>query len=308
MTKNVALFIFNRPDTTEKVFAAIRQAEPSKLLVVADGPRRDRPDEAEKCAKTRAVIDRVDWNCEVLTNYSEVNLGCKLRVSSGLNWVFDNVEEAIILEDDCLANPTFFTFCEELLERYRHDERVMVISGNNFQYGYNYSDYSYYFSRYTFIWGWATWRRAWQHYDGDMKQWQKIRDERLLVSILGETKTLKFWHRWFQEIYEGDETVWDCCWTLSCWLQNGLSIIPKVNLVSNIGFDENATHTKDLDNPRAFLPAELIEFPLLHPPFILRNVRADIIAQTNVFTPHLITRIQRKLKREFKRLFISKLS
>jgi hypothetical protein len=307
MTKNVALFIFNRPKTTEKVVAAIRQAKPSKLLVVADGPRKDRPNEAEKCAVTRSIIDRVDWECEVLTNYSEINLGCKARVSSGLDWVFSHVEDAIILEDDCLPNDSFFLFCEELLDRYRHDERVMVISGNNFQYGYNYSDYSYYFSRYTFIWGWATWRRAWQHYDGDMKQWQKIRDEGWLASILEDRKTMNFWHRWLQEIYEGYDT-WDCCWTLSCWLQNGLSIIPKVNLVSNIGFDENATHTTDLDNPRAFLAAEFMEFPLLHPPFILRNVRADIIAQTNVFTPHLITRIQRKLKRQFKRLFISKSS
>jgi hypothetical protein len=156
----IAFFIFNRPDTTARVFEAIRQAQPSKLLVVADGPRSTRPGEAEKCAATRAIIDQVDWECEVLTNYSDVNLGCRHRVSSGLDWVFEQVEEAIILEDDCLPHPTFFRFCEELLEWYRHDHRIVAISGDNFQNGHQSGEFSYYFSRYVHIWGWATWRRG----------------------------------------------------------------------------------------------------------------------------------------------------
>ncbi|MFM7711944.1 MAG: glycosyltransferase family 2 protein, partial [Microcystis sp.] len=142
------------PDTTARVFEAIRQAKPPKLLVVADGPRADRADDIEKCKAARAIIEGVDWDCEVLTNYSDVNLGCKNRVSSGLNWVFDTVEEAIILEDDCVPDPTFFRFCEELLEYYRHDQRIMVISGNNFQFGKKRTGYSYYFSVYTHCWGW----------------------------------------------------------------------------------------------------------------------------------------------------------
>src|SRR5512139_3287315 len=167
----VAFIIFNRPDTAERVFAEIAKARPPKLLVVADGPRANRSGEAEKCAATRAIIDRVDWDCEVLTNFSDTNLGCKNRVSSGIDWVFEQVPEAIILEDDCLPHPTFFRFCEELLERYRDDERIGMISGDNFQLGQKRTDASYYFSRYNHIWGWASWRRAWRHYDREASAW-----------------------------------------------------------------------------------------------------------------------------------------
>src|SRR6185369_14461868 len=165
LTTPVAFIIFNRPDTTEKVFAEIARARPPKLLVIADGPRAGRAGEADRCAATRAIIDRVDWDCKVLTNYSDVNLGCKNRVASGIDWVFEQVPEAIILEDDCLPDPTFFRFCEELLIRYREDERISQICGANFQFGRKRSNDSYYFSRYNHIWGWASWRRAWQHYD-----------------------------------------------------------------------------------------------------------------------------------------------
>ncbi|MEW6491011.1 MAG: glycosyltransferase family 2 protein, partial [Cyanobacteriota bacterium] len=164
MKTPVVFIIFNRPDTTQKVFEAIRQAHPPLLFVIADGPRPNKPGEDQKCAATRAIIDQVDWDCEVLTNYSEINLGCERRVSSGLNWVFDTVEEAIILEDDCLPHPTFFSFCEELLDYYRNDQRVMVITGQNVQFGRKRTDYTYYFSRYNHCWGWASWRRAWRSY------------------------------------------------------------------------------------------------------------------------------------------------
>ena len=174
LTTPVAFLIFNRPDTTARVFEAIRQAKPPKLLVVADGPRPDRPDDVEKCKAARAIIDRVDWACEVLTNYSDLNLGCGKRPATGITWVFEQVEEAIIFEDDCLPHPSFFRFCEELLNYYRHDERIMVISGNNFQFGRNRTDDSYYFSRYNHIWGWASWRRAWEYFDYDLKLWPKI--------------------------------------------------------------------------------------------------------------------------------------
>ena len=153
LTTPVVFVIFNRPDTTAKVFEAIRQAKPPKLLVIADGARIDKPGEAKKCAAARAIINQVDWQCEVLTNYSDVNLGCRKRVSSGLDWVFEQVEEAIILEDDCLPHPTFFRYCQELLEKYRDDEHIMMISGNNFQFGRKRNEYSYYFSHYSHIWG-----------------------------------------------------------------------------------------------------------------------------------------------------------
>ena len=139
----ITFIIFKRPDTTEKVFETIRQVKPKKLLVIADGPRTDREGEAEKCAATRAIIEKVDWDCEVIKNYSEINLGCAKRVSSGLDWAFNNVEETIILEDDCILQPTLFRFCEELLEKYRHDRRITSIAAQNAQLGKNRTNYSY---------------------------------------------------------------------------------------------------------------------------------------------------------------------
>jgi hypothetical protein len=172
----VAFIIFNCPETTDRVFEQIAKAKPSKLLVIADGPRENSPGEAERCAAVRSIIDNVDWDCEVLTNYSDVNLGCKRRIASGLDWVFDTVEEAIILEDDCLPDPTFFRFCDELLEKYRDDERITMISGDNFQFDRKKTDSSYYFSRDPHIWRWASWRHVWKNYDVDMQLWPEIRD------------------------------------------------------------------------------------------------------------------------------------
>ncbi len=278
----VCLIIFNRPDTTEKVFEAIRKAKPPKLLVIADGPRADRPGEASKCAAARAIINRVDWDCEVLTNYSDINLGCRKRVSSGLDWVFDLVEEAIVLEDDCFPHSSFFRFCEELLERYRHNEQIMVISGDNFQVGRKCTECSYYFSRYNHIWGWASWRRAWQMYDLEMKKWPEVRDSNLLWEILQDHQAVAHWFNIFQSGYEGFDT-WDFAWTFACWSQKGLSILPNVNLVSNMGFGAEATHTKGVSK-FANMPIEEMCFPLQHPAFVIRDTQADDFTEKIIFS------------------------
>ncbi len=241
----VVLLIFNRPDLTAQVFQAVRQARPAKLFVVADGPRSSRPEDAEKCAMTRAILNQIDWDCEVKTCFSETNLGCKNRVSSGLDWVFEMVEEAIILEDDCVPHPTFFRFCDELLAYYRCDRRVMVVAGNNFQVGRKRTNDSYYFSRYNHCWGWATWKRAWSYYDNDMKLWPTMREQNWLQDILGDRKAVKTWRSIFQSVYENSVNSWALRWTLSCWLQSGLTVLPNVNLVSNIGFGTDASHTTD---------------------------------------------------------------
>jgi hypothetical protein len=297
LTTPVAFLIFNRPDTTARVFEAIRQAKPPKLLVVADGPRPDRPDDVEKCKAARAIIDGVDWDCEVLTNYSDVNLGCKSRVSSGLNWVFEIVEEVIILEDDCLPHSTFFRFCEELLDYYRHDERIMVISGDNFQFGRKCTDYnSYYFSRYPHCWGWATWRRAWKYFNFDMKLWPIIRDGEWLKSISHNSKDRRYWTKIFQSSYDNKVKSWAYCWTFACWIQNGLTILPNVNLVSNIGFGEGATHTSSSKSKVANLPVEEMIFPLKHPPFLLRHVEADDFTHNNNYASNLWLRFNSKIK------------
>lgn len=295
LTTPVAFVIFNRPDTTERVFAEIARARPPKLLVVGDGPRANRPGEAEKVAAARAIIKRVDWDCEVLTNFSEVNLGCKRRVSSGIDWVFEQVEEAIILEDDCLPHPTFFQFCEELLERYRHDQRIGLISGVNFQFGNRRNDDSYYFSKYVHIWGWASWRDRWAgSYDVTMARWPRIRDEAWLTDMVGNTREAAFWQKIFERVHRGEIDTWDYQWVFSNWVEGRMSILPSVNMISNIGFDENATHTTG-DSDLANLARSPIEFPLIHPQGIFKNIQADRFSEIKCFRVPLINRVRSKL-------------
>jgi hypothetical protein len=278
----VVLLIFNRPAETARVFAEVARAKPSCLLVVGDGPRPAYPDDAQKCAAARAVVEQVDWPCEVLTNYAEANMGLQRRVASGLTWVFEKVEEAIILEDDCVPHTTFFRFCDELLEHYRHDDRVMVISGDNFQYGRRRTEYSYYFSRYNHCWGWASWRRAWRFFDMEMKLWPEIRDGGWLEDILQDPLAVPYWKTIFQRTYENQINSWAYRWTFACWVQSGLTVLPNVNLISNIGYHQEATNTRGTSQA-ANIPAYPVEFPLRHPPFILRDVRADTFSQKNHF-------------------------
>lgn len=291
----VAFIIFNRPDTTERVFAEIAKARPPKLLVVADGPRESRKGEAEKCAATRAIIERVDWDCEILTNFSDVNLGCKRRVSSGIDWVFEQVEEAIILEDDCLPDPTFFRYCQELLERYRHDQRVGLISGDNFQFGHRRNDDSYYFSKYVHIWGWASWRDRWAgSYDVTMVKWPSIRDEAWLFDMLGNAREARFWNRIFERVYRGEIDTWDYQWVFTNWVEARSTILPTRNLISNIGFDANATHTTG-DSELANLATASLDFPLKHPVGMIRNAQADAFSERKCFRIPLARRIRNKL-------------
>jgi hypothetical protein len=269
----VVLLIFNRPDTTQKVIDAIRSARPRQLFVVGDGPRPDRPDDGPRCAAAQACLDGIDWPCELVTNLSPVNLGCRRRVSSGLGWAFRHVDEAIVLEDDCVPDPTFFGYCRELLERYRDDERVMVISGNDFLSGRRPDPHSYGFSRYPLIWGWATWRRAWRHYDVDIKEWPRLRRLGWLESFLSP-RAAQYWSHCFQRVYDGFDT-WDYSLVFACWRQGGLAIHPRWNLVTNIGFRSDATHTRDEPSFFANMPARTMRTPLSHPDRIERDDQAD---------------------------------
>jgi len=280
----VAFFIFNRPDTTVRVFEAIRAAAPPRLFLVADGPRRDRAGEAERCAAVRDIVAAVDWPCEVLTNFSDENLGCRARVSSGLDWVFSLVEEAIILEDDCLPHPTFFRFCDELLERYRHDDGIMMISGDNFQFGRRRSGDSYYFSRYPHVWGWATWRRSWGRcYDETMRLWPEIRDGGWLGDYFRDKDTCRFWEMLYGETYSGKINAWSPVFAFGGVVNGCLSIVPAVNLISNIGFGGGATHTTGHCR-LAEIPTEAMEFPLRHPSHRVRDARADRRTEKEQFT------------------------
>jgi hypothetical protein len=290
----VSFLIFNRPDTTARVFAKIAIARPSKLLVVADGPRDGHPEDYERCQQARAIIDQVDWDCEVHKNYSTVNLGCKRRVSSGLDWVFNTVERAIVLEDDVLPDQTFFRYCDELLERYAEDERVGTISGCNFQNGQKRGLYSYYFSRYTHVWGWASWARAWKHNDVDMQLWPVVRKEEYLRGMIPNEQTLDYWTATLQTVYEGKIDTWDYQWQFACWLNHMLAVLPQVNLISNIGFGKEATHTADPFSAVADRITSSMDFPLVHPPFVMRHELADRYTDTQQFhVPSLWSKIRR---------------
>jgi hypothetical protein len=273
----VVLIVFRRPDLTARVLRAISRARPQKLLVIADGPRADRPDDVEACAATRAVIDGVDWDCDVLKQYSDVNLGCGRRPGTGLSWAFDQVEDAIVLEDDCLPHPSFFRFCEELLERYRHDERVMHVAGSTFRTRPLPTEYSYAFSHFNLAWGWATWRRAWRHFDPAVKLWAALRDTSWLADVLEDDRAVRHWAREFEGAYrrDGDVSYWDHQWTFACWAHSGLSIVPRVNLVTNVGCGPQATHTLYERDPFGNMPAYEIGFPLAHPPNVLQTREWD---------------------------------
>ncbi|HIK10508.1 MAG TPA: class I SAM-dependent methyltransferase [Oscillatoriaceae cyanobacterium M33_DOE_052] len=287
----VVLIIFKRPDTTEKLLNVIRQVQPPKLLVIADGPRPEKRGEAEKCAATRAIVHQVDWNCEIITNYSDINLGCRERIATGITWAFNLVEEAIILEDDCVPHPTFFRFCEELLERYRHDNRIISISGNNFQFGRQRTEYSYYFSRYIHNWGWASWRRAWQHYDDRMSLWPEINQGNWLKDLLINETAVKYWTKIFNDNHnEFIKDSWAYRFVFAAWLQNGINILPNVNLVSNIGFRPDAVHTRDETHKSANIPVKEMEFPLKHPQFILSDREADEYTEKTIFSGYMLAR------------------
>jgi hypothetical protein len=280
----VVLVVFNRPQLTRRIFDAVRNARPPKLLIVADGPRANRPEEAVLCANVRTICQDVDWPCEVITNFAPTNMGCRNRVASGLTWAFEHVEEAIILEDDCLPHESFFRFCQELLDRHRNDTNVAMISGNCFlPGGYNRTFASYFFTRYAHIWGWATWRRAIQHYDVTMKRWPEVNAEGWLEDFFQNDPALvAFWRSIFTQVYNGQIDTWDYQLTLSFWLRGMISICPARNLISNIGFGPDATHTKDA-NSRSDMPAHTMQFPLVAPSTFTADSLADEFAAWSVY-------------------------
>jgi len=289
----ILLIIFNRPDTTEKVFNAIKKIKPKKLFVSADGPRENKPGEKEKCQDARKIIDRVDWRCEVYKKYSAVNLGCKIAVSSGLNWFFKNVEQGIILEDDCLPAQSFFKFCEELLEKYKNNEKIMMISGDNFQDGRSRGEGSYYFSALSHIWGWAGWADRWQFYDVELNN---LPDDEFLKKYF-KGQALEYWQKIFKRIKNKEIDTWDYQWAFTIWRSNGLTILPNINLVSNIGFGAEATHTKS-DSKLANRQAHELG-AIVHPLSLLRNIEADDYTFKHFIKPpsrNIFSLIKRKFK------------
>jgi len=294
----ILLIIFNRPEITRQVFNKLNELKPKYLFVAADGPRKDRPEEMAKCLATREIIKQIDWDCELKTLFREENLGCRLGVSSAIDWFFKNVEQGIILEDDCLPNDSFFEFSQTLLNYYQKDTRVMHISGDNFQAGIKRGDSSYYFSRFNHVWGWATWRRAWQLYDLEMKTFAEFKDNNLIANVWSNKKIQKCWLKIFKTASEKKIDTWDFQWEYAIVKNNGLCILPKVNLVSNIGFAADATHTK-LESDLANLPTAVLG-PMVHPNFVLVDEQADWHSFKKIFYQNIFVKVYQKFLGSFK--------
>ncbi len=264
----ILFLIFNRPDTTEQVFQQIRIARPKLLFVAADGPRPSVPGERDKCNETRSIIDKVDWPCTVKTFFREENLGCGPAVSSAISWFFEQAQEGIILEDDCYPDPSFFPYCQQLLEKYRYTDQVKLIGGNNFQDGKARGGGSYYFSHYPEIWGWASWRRAWQEYDFTMGGPAKGDAFQELKDLYKSKEEYVYWREKLAQTKSGIINTWDYQLVYSILMNKGLAVSPQVNLVKNIGIDNNPTHLSLRDSKKN-LSTNTIHFPLKHPDIIV---------------------------------------
>jgi hypothetical protein len=296
LTTPILFLIFNRPVVTKQVFEAIRAMKPTKLYVAADGPRPGVHDEIENCRMAREAATAIDWQCDVKTLFREENLGCGRGVSSAITWFFKQEEEGIILEDDCYPSADFFPFCVELLDRYRNDKRIMAITGTNLvPERLRSNEYSYAFSNHNNIWGWASWRRAWDLYDYEMSNYAKIKE----LGYLKNNFSSQYEHDYFEWVFERTYLIpsitWDYQWEFVRRINSGLTIQPQKNLISNLGFGHDATHTKNPSDKSSKLKLETLEFPLRHPEYVLVDTEADKIAFIEHNT-NLSTRIKSTVK------------
>jgi hypothetical protein len=295
----VLFVIYRRPVVARRVFEAIAAAKPRRLFVAADGPATVADRHA--CDETRAVVSRIDWECDVSHHFSEKNLGLNRRMISAVDWVFTQTESAIVLEDDCLPHRDFFRFCSSMLERYRHDARVVHVSGECYRTQRVGGD-SYYFSKYPLAWGWATWKRAWSLFDAGMATWPDFRMQPAAQALFDSDDERKYWTSTFdllqREQSAGSTGSWDYAWYYAC-MAHGLSIHPAVNLVSNIGSGPLASHTRDLGE-LGNRPAGPLDQPLRHPVSVVRDRRADLDTFDHRFPGALLKR-QRSVGHQLRR-------
>ena len=297
----VLFLVFNRPDTTNQVFEAIRQAKPPRLYVAADGAREGNRGEAERVELVRRIATEVNWPCEIKTLFRDKNLGCKYAVSSAISWFFENEEQGIILEDDCLPSQSFFWYCEELLNKYKDDESIYLISGDargSEAVGIQ-GDYG--FCKYPLIWGWASWERAWSKYDVSLSDWSRASKKNTINSFTDHGPTRKFWFKTFSDVRSGKIDTWDYQLVYTLCVNQGKCIVPKFNLISNIGFGNNATHTFDIASQDANRKKVDLRLPLNHNFSTGDEININIYFDKNLFFQKtLVERVVKKMRNYFK--------
>ncbi len=279
----VLFLIFNRPDTTVQVFDRIRQAAPRQLFIAADGPRPDKPEDIERCRQVQKIVGNIDWECEVKTLFRNENLGCGLAVSEAVTWFFENVQQGIILEDDTVPDLSFFSFCAEMLDFHKYNEQIMHVSGTSFLKQVPSSNMSHYCSRYPNIWGWASWARAWKYYDFRLSKFENL-DSVMRNSVHTLTaKEMSYWESIFLNLKLNIRSTWDYQWLFCVWNKSGICITPTANMVSNIGFGQDGTHTHNPDWEIAGLPVYRIKIPLKHIAELKINERNDLETFNRVY-------------------------
>lgn len=270
----ILFLIFNRPKETQVLFNSIKEVKPKKLYVAADGPRNNGKD-SQMCEKTKDIFKQIDWECELITLYREVNLGCGKAVSSAITWFFQNEEEGIILEDDCLPSPDFFRFTDAMLDKYRNDDRIGHICGCNFQDGIKRGEEAYYFSKLTHVWGWASWKRVWNKYDFSMNGLEMGIKNDFLSGLTDNQLNKKILYNAFTRTKQGEIDTWDYQYLFLNQINGRLSIIPNYNMISNIGFNAEGTHTFNVNSPMSNVPFEELPKDIKHPMFMFQNRIAD---------------------------------
>ena len=308
----ILLITWCRPEKTLRVIEKIKEVNPKKIYIASDGYKKGDKKNKAKVEETREIIkNHINWKCEAKNLFSINNQGCKYGVSNAINWFFQNENEGIILEDDCLPHIDFFYFCEEILRKYRFDDRVWSVTGQNVQNGKWHGDASYYFSKYSHCWGWASWRRCWENYDRDIKSWPKYKKSNLLSNLFENNKEIKYWKRTFDNLYyQSTPDTWDYQWTYACMINSGLTVIPNQNLIENIGFDYEATHTQNMvfetkiSNFNRFTSSII---PIKHPENIYQNKKADLNTELICYSGYPLLTINsiKKLMKKLKSIFMN---
>lgn len=302
----ILLIVFNRPEKTQKLFEIIKKIKPKNLFIAADGPREKEFD-IYNCKKVRKIFDNIEFNCNIHKKFNIKNEGLKNNVKNSIDWFFSKVEKGIIIEDDCMPSLSFFSFCQELLNKYEFNSKVMQINGTNL--GLDYSNLvkeTYFFSKLNHVWGWATWKRSWILFDTEFEDYDILKKNNSFNNYFIDNKITNWMMKYFDKSQSGTDNIWSINWAYSILKNSGLCVTPTKNLVQNIGFDGTGTSVKD----RSFIDFSKTEINLLdkiiHPMNINYDLKNDMLAydiKISKIDPraNLMLKIKNKLKKLLKK-------